>query len=299
MIKNLKRAGLVLVHAAKDLLHDSGPQWAAAIAYYSLLSLFPLLVAIVAIAAFFVEERWAVEQATRVLVTYLPQGTQLIDQVISDAIAARGSFSILSIAALLWSGTRVFGAITIALNIAYDAEEKYGFWKRTLIEFVMLVTIGVLFACALILPFVQRLIVSVLQLLPAGQALIAQVAGEIAAGLMLLIACFLTYRFVPRRAQDWRAALAGAVIATLLVLVARPLFFNYVEYFGQYNLTYGSIAVVIVLVFWAWITALILLFGGELAAHVQTILIEGQPAEEVERRHQERSPKRAAPAARS
>jgi membrane protein len=74
------------------------------------------------------------------------------------------------------------------------------------------------------------------------------------------------------------------------VLAARPLFLRYVRDFGQYNLIYGSVAVAVILVLWAWVVALILLFGGELASHVQAMAIEGQAAEQVARQHQERSP---------
>jgi uncharacterized BrkB/YihY/UPF0761 family membrane protein len=53
---------------------------------------------------------------------------------VRDVIGARGSIGALSLATLLWSGSRVFGVIILALNIAYDTDETYGFWKRTLLE---------------------------------------------------------------------------------------------------------------------------------------------------------------------
>lgn len=129
-----KELGQVFVQSGKEMTHDNAPQWAAAIAYYSLLSLFPLLLAMVAIAAYFVDQQWVIERATQWLGQYLPRGAVEIEGVIQEAIEARGSVGLLSILALLWSGTRVFGVMTMALNIAYDVDESYGFFKRLLIE---------------------------------------------------------------------------------------------------------------------------------------------------------------------
>jgi hypothetical protein len=121
-----------------------------------------------------------------------------------------------------------------------------------------------------------------------------QAALNLAPGVLLFIAFLLTYKFVPRREVDWRAALPGAVLATVLLLAARPLFTGYVEGFADYNLIYGSLGVLVVLIIWTWIMAMILLFGGEVVAHIQMMLIEGLSAEEVERRHKLRSPIRKA-----
>lgn len=69
----LRRIGVTFYLAAKDFFIDSGPQWAAAVAYYTLLSLFPLLLAVVSVAAFFVDPQWAVDQITSLLGQALPQ----------------------------------------------------------------------------------------------------------------------------------------------------------------------------------------------------------------------------------
>lgn len=287
----LREGRAVLVQSARDLLVDNGPQWAAAIAYYSLLSVFPLLLVGAAVAAFFVEPQWVIERATRVLGAFIPSsGADQIRDVVTEAMAARGRIGILSFATLLWAGSRVFGVVTKALNIAYDADETYGFLKRTLVELTMVVTLGALFVLALASRLLLDLLGRSLRFLPIERGLLFQALEAVAPALLLLVTFLLTYRFVPRAQQDWRSALAGAGAATALVLAARPLFLRYVRDFAQYNLIYGSIAVVIILVLWAWVVALILLFGGELASHVQAMVIERRPVEEVEQRHQARSP---------
>ena len=107
---------------------------------------------------------------------------------------------------------------------------------------------------------------------------------------LLALAFFLTYRYVPRRDVSHRAALVGAACATLLFVAARPIFLGYLNRFGEYNLLYGSLTFLIILILWAWLFAIILLLGGHIAAHTQKVLIERQPAADVERRHELRSP---------
>ncbi len=293
--ERLRRIWEVLVQSVKDLVTDSGPQWAAAVAYYSLLSAFPLLLAAVSLAAYFVDPNRAVDQATRLLGEFLPEGEEQIATIVKEAVEASGQVSLLSLAALLWTGSRVFGVLTRALNVAFDVDEQYGFFKRLLVEAVMMLTIGVVFVLALASGLLVDLLWRVLQVLPAGRGLVFELVQEAIRVALLLASFFLIYRFVPRGRRDSRAALAGAVVATLLFLAARPLFIGYVQQFGRHNVVYGSLAVAIILVLWAWLVALITLFGGELAGHVRTMLIEGQTPEEVERAHQERGPVRAAP----
>ena len=292
--ERLRRIWEVLVQSVKDLVTDSGPQWAAAVAYYSLLSAFPLLLAAVSLAAYFVDPNQAIDQATRLLGEFLPEGEEQIATIVREAVEASGQASLLSLAALLWTGSRVFGVLTRALNVAFDVDEHYSFFKRLLVEAVMMLTIGVIFVLALASGLLVDLLWRVLQVLPAGRGLAFELVQEAIRVALLLASFFLIYRFVPRGRRDSRAALVGAVVATLLFLAARPLFVGYVQQFGRHSVIYGPLAIAIILVLWAWLVALITLFGGELAGHVRTMLIEGQTPEEVERAHQERAPVRPA-----
>lgn len=274
----------VVYQAVADFFRDNGPQWAAAIAYYALLSVFPLLLAVVSIAAYFVEPAWAVEQLTRLLGQLVPRGTAQIQQVVQEAINARGSVSVLSVLALIWAGTRVFAVVIRALNVAFDVDETYGFLKRTTIELVTFLTIGLLLILAVSSQFILTGTWQALRL----PALPGWLLSAVIPATLQVLALFLIYAFMPRRAVDWRAALVGALVAGLLMLAARPLFASYVERFANYNLVYGSLAIVITLIVWTWVLALLLLLGGELVGHLQSIVVDGIPPEEVERRHKQR-----------
>lgn len=286
----LGKAGNVVVASAKHFVKDNGPQWAAAIAYYSLLSLFPLLLAAIAIAAYFVDREWAIDQGSQLIRGLIPSGTQFIREIIQEIMQTRGEAGILSILILLWSGSRVFGVITKALNIAYHVSEPYSFLRRTLIEMSMTLTIGILFILAvgsrLVISFSQ----SFVQMPPLQEDVFYKVLSFIIPVVLLLISLFLTYQYVPRRRVTWWAALTGATVFTLLFLVAQPVFVGYIQRFANYSLVYGPLAIVITLVLWTWIVANILLLGGELTSHIQDMVVEQKSQGEVEQQHEERDP---------
>jgi membrane protein len=286
----LRALGQTALQVAKDFMQDNAPQWGAAIAYFTLLSLFPLLLTAVSLAAYFVDPLWAIDRATRLLGDFLPGSQIEIANILKETIEARGPVSLLSTAVLLWTGSRVFGAVTQALNIVYDADEPYGFLGRVIIELGMSVSIGVLFVVALASRLLLRLAWERLLFAPADASALFRLAEATVPVLMLLLAFYLIYQYVPRRRVRWPAAFVGAALAVVLFMVARPLFLGYLERFARFNLIYGSITIVIVTIVWAWVVAMILLLGGEVASHVQAMIIEGRPAAQVEHRHRLRSP---------
>jgi membrane protein len=272
----------------KDISNDNVPQWAAAISYYTLLSIFPLLLAGASIAAFFVDPNQVIQMVTEQIGQFIPFGENRIREIVNSAIEARGTVSLLSIGTLLWTGSRVFSVLTQALNIAFDADEEYGFIRRTMIEFAMVFTLGLL----LVLAFTSRLLINNLGaiLLPeAGEFLLGSVA-TVVSGLLLFTSLLLVFRFVPRRDVSWKMALLGAGVSSILILVAQPLFTYFVNTFGNYNMIYGSLAIVVIMILWAWLVSMLVLFGAEIASHGQIMLIEGKSSEEVDRERKLRSP---------
>jgi membrane protein len=288
-----RQGARVLFQAAKDLINDSGPEWGAAIDYYALISTFPLLLAIAIIASQFVETDWVVEKATAILSDFVPLGVDEIEHNVREALAARGPAGIISVLVLLWTGSWVFNVIARALNIAYVAGPPHGFFKQTAISLLMMLTLGAFFLVALSSGPVLNFLWERLPGLPPRRAFLSRLIYGAVPAVLLLGAFLLTYRFVPRRIQSWLSALAGAGTATLLVMVAQPLFASYVMNFGRYNLIYGSVGMIVILLLWAWLTAVILLFGGEVAAHVQAMIFEGKSAAEVEKKHLAAAPDRA------
>lgn len=282
-------AGSIALQSAKDLLTDSGPQWAAALAYYSLLSAIPLLVLIAAVAAYFVDPQWAVDHATKLLGNYLPEGKDQLQGVVKSAIANRGRLGIFAFLGLLWTGTRVFSTLTKALNVANERSQQYGFFKRLLVEAALLLTVGAVIVLALLAQTVIDVLAGTLEQIPANPSLVFQTVEWLVRVVLLGSGYFLIYQFVPQGKKDWHASLAGAATATVIFAIADPIFQYYVGRSQHYNVVYGSLAIVVVVLIWVWLVSLITLFGGEVAAHVRGMALEGQSAGEIGRRHQQRA----------
>lgn len=286
----LEQAGKVLVQTFKHFTKDNGPHWAAAIAYYTLLSIFPLLLAAIAIATYFVDRQWALEQGSQLVRGLVPSGTQFLREVIEGIVETRGQVGVLSIIVLIWSGSRVFGVITKALNIAYHVSEPYSFLKRTLVELLMTFTIGILFILALGSRLMLSFIEGLIEIPFLEEQVFYRFLSYAIPAVLVLLSVFLTYQYVPRRRVAWWAALTGALLFTMLFLIAQPLFTSYIGTFANYSLVYGPLAIMITLVLWIWITANLLLLGGELASHIQDMLVEEKSVKEVKKQHEERDP---------
>jgi membrane protein len=274
------------------MIDDGLLYWGSAVAFNAVLSLFPLLLLLVSVAAWVVEPEWAVGQARELLPQALPLSAELVEQTVEEVIAARGPIGVVSLLALMWTGSRVFNALTVALNVAFDSEETYGFWKRVLYQLALTASVGLLLALGVIANLTLGWLWQALGPGSGQRAELPWVLREALPVLLLAGALVLLYRLVPRRRPAWRAALAGALLTSVLLRLARPLFVSYVERLGTFNLVYGSLAAVILLLLWAWLTALLLLFGGEVASHVQMLVLEGRSLQEVRARHRARSPHR-------
>ncbi len=285
------RCGEVLWYSTKDFFIDDGLHWAAAIAFYGVLSIFPLMLAGVAIAACFVDPTWATEKASSLLGTFMPRGEETIRTIIETAVSKGGRTSFVSIVVLLVAGTRVFSALIRSLNVAYDVDETYGALKRLAVQFAMLVSAGVLFVAALLIDFAAILFKHALQSFPEGRHVLFRVLGWLLPAILLIGGFFCLYRFVPRNRCNWKSALIAAVTASALLSGARGIFAVYLRNLAGYSEIYGWLAIGIVLLVWAYIAGVITVFCGELSSHVQMMVFEGVSGKKISKRHRIRSPR--------
>ncbi|HUG15086.1 MAG TPA: YihY/virulence factor BrkB family protein, partial [Thermomicrobiales bacterium] len=128
--ETLKKAPEILYQSLKDLIADDGPYWASAIAFYALLSTLPLLIVGITVIGFISDPDPLMRHVVQLMGDFLPEGEEDIDEIVENALAAQGQIGWIAFAALVWSGTRVFGALTRAMNIAFGVDEGYGFFRR-------------------------------------------------------------------------------------------------------------------------------------------------------------------------
>jgi membrane protein len=239
---------------------DEAADRAGAVAYYAILSIFPLLLGLVSLLGFFLPTEMVRDTISVALNRALPGSANLVEQNLDNIIQLRGTTGLFSLLALIWSGSSLFGAIGRAVNHAWDLTRKRNFVVRKLRDIGMVLLTGLLF----LLSMAASAAVHFIGGLDATQYYwTVSVGSRAVAFLLALLVFLLIYKYVPNRPTTWRMAWPGALIAAVFFEAGRFLFIFYLASFANYEMVYGSLASVIILFFWVYISAVIMLLGVE------------------------------------
>ncbi|QXJ19656.1 YihY/virulence factor BrkB family protein [Actinomadura graeca] len=266
--------GQAAKRAAVEFKRDNLSDWAAALTYYSVLSIFPAMLVVVSLVGL---------GGTSVSQDLIDNLGGLAPGAVKDVLVGaltqlqgnRGGAGVVALAGLaaaVWSASGYVGAFMRASNVVYDIPEGRPIWKTLPIRVgVTLVTLVLLSASAIAVVVSGPLARKAGDLLGLGSA--AVTAWNIAKWpVLLIIVSFLfalLYWASPNAKRGFRWVTPGGVLAIVLWLVASAVFALYVAGFASYNKTYGSLAGVIVFLVWLWITNLAILLGAEMNAELE------------------------------
>lgn len=248
----------------------------AGLAYYFLLALFPLLLFLTSVIGLLLGSGTGLRHS---LFNYLSQvlpgsAFQLVDSTMYEiSTASSGAKITLGVLAALWAASNGMGAITQALNVAYDVEESRPWWKQRLTAICLTIALSVL-------------IISALVLLLYGGRLAHFVAGSYGFSevftitwkvlqwpmvlAFMLLAFGLIYYLAPDvHDQKWRWVTPGSVTGVALWLLVSFGFKLYLNFFDSYSKTYGALGAVIVWMLWLYLTGAAILIGGELNSEIE------------------------------
>lgn len=255
----------LISRTAEELGNIDAAHKAAGVAYYAILSIFPLLLGLIAVFGFFLPSVNLQEELLKFVGDNIPGATNILKQNIASIIELRGAVSVLSVVLLFWSASVMFSAVSLAINRAWDIRRyRRSFFIRKGSELGMAFGIGIL----LLLSLGTSAIVSILRRvlnLPAADLIIINVGSWLVAFLLILAVFLLLYKLIPNTKTYWRYVWPGALLAGILFEIARTLFVFYLENFANYQLIYGSIASIIVLLVWIYYSAFIMILGAEFA----------------------------------
>jgi len=254
----------LLAGAAKEALRPDSGITAAAIAYYALLSLFPLTLLSIAIASFSLGPAIEQQLVLQKLEFIAPALGQLFGPNIDIIIRARGTVSSVALVGLIWSASAVFYTLTLTLNEMWGIKRRRPVWKRRGVA--MLFVLAFVGSTLFLASFAGSVISTLPPWLPDQ---IIPIGGGISLALAILldVASFmLLYMLLPHGAATWREILPGAIGAGFLWELAKKAFLFFVStYISISNLVYGSVAGIIAFLAWAYLSAIILLFGAYLS----------------------------------
>jgi membrane protein len=278
--------------ATKRAIHefsvDAIPDWAAALTYYGILSIFPALLVLVAALGLLGE---STTDNVQNQVTDIAPGqvgeflNQTIDQVRDNAGAA-GLVAILGLLVAFWSASGYIGAFMRASNAIYDVPEGRPVWRTIPTRLALTAGVGILLiASALIVVFTGPLAEQAGNLIGVGPTAVTVWAIAKWPVLLILVSLMfsLLYWLAPNvRQGGWRWITVGGLVAVLAWLIISGLFAIYLAYFASYNRTYGAIAGVVVFLVWLWLTNLAILLGAEVNAELERAraISAGHPADE-------------------
>ncbi|HEX6579050.1 MAG TPA: YihY/virulence factor BrkB family protein [Jiangellaceae bacterium] len=263
----------IVKRAWKESKKDSVPLLSAGVAFYAFLAIVPTLIAVVMIYGL-VSDPEDVAKQVESFGEALPSSAEelLTEQMTALATASERSLSVGLLIALvfaLWTASGGISNLITAVNVAYDEEEKRGFVKSRALALGM--TVGAIVFMVVAVALVAAIPVALDALdAPGWVEAIVMVGRWIGLVVAVLIALALLYRWAPDRdAPKFRWLSIGAVVATVLWVVASIGFSVYVDNFGSYGRTYGSLAGVIVLLLWLWLAAYATLLGAEINAEME------------------------------
>ncbi|MDQ3762880.1 MAG: YihY/virulence factor BrkB family protein [Actinomycetota bacterium] len=258
----------VLRRAIRASQEDNIPLLAAGVAFFGFLAVFPALIALVTLVGL-VADPAQITQQVQSFTAGLPQDSQRLisEQLTAITQSSGGALTVglvVSLLAALWSASSGTSNLMSAVNIAYEEEETRGFVKLRAVALLLTLGTVVFLVLTLALIAVVPVVLNAAPLGPVGTVL-AQVLRWALLIALIVVGLAVLYRVGPdRKPPKFRWVTLGSVVAALLWLLGSVGFSLYVNFFGNYNKTYGALAGVIVLLLWLFLTSYIVLLGAEI-----------------------------------
>ena len=262
-------AGLIY-RTIREMGADDATHMAAGVAYYAVLSLFPLAVGLISLLGMVLDADNLEGEIVGFFQKFLPGSRELLEANINAAGNVRGFLGAVSFIGLFWSASLLFGAISRAVNRAWDIQRDRPFYIDKPRHIIMAVSVAPLF----LMSFVTTAALEVLG--NVDFPLIGRIAFLDNDGINLMtrplpfvfsLAIFLLiYKFTPNTRTYWRYIWPGALLAAVLFEISKSVFVFYLENFASFEQLYGSLASIIVLLFWTYVSGLILIAGAEFSS---------------------------------
>jgi membrane protein len=274
--------GGVLKRTFREFREDNVTDWAAALTYYGVLSIFPALIALVSIVGLIGQS------ATKPLLDNLGgfapgPAHEILARTLQGLTQSRGGAGIIfivGIAGAIWSASSYIGAFMRASNAIWDVEEGRSLFKTVPLRLLITVTMLILltataFAVAVTGPLAEK----VGKLIGLGSTAVTvwDLAKWPVLVLVVAVMFSILYYAAPNvRQPGFRWVTPGGIVAVVTWMIVSALFGLYVANFGSYNKTYGSLGAVMIFLVWLWLTNVAILLGAELNAEtVRGRQIEG------------------------
>jgi membrane protein len=262
-----------VIRIYRGVMKHNTPGRASAISFFVFSAMIPMLLLMIYGASFLVPEPAVEHLLDNLLRSYVPdmptEGT-LVEQTVNRLGSVRSDMRLIGIIGLLWTTVGGFVLLQQVLDEIWEIHQRRSFLRQYLVGFVMLgillgLTVGVSIFTA-VSPLLMTLAIGALEI---PWLALLHLVSTIVFPIVLFITCFFIYRVLPSHRPRLWPAVIGALFATGAIYVSRSLFMVYTHYLGNYQLVYGALTFVMLLTFWIYILAIILLLGAEVSVAIE------------------------------
>ncbi len=272
------------IRVARKMGNDDATHMAAGVAYYGILSLFPLTIVLIFVFSLILDPSRVEDEMIRFFQTYLPGIEEVLGDNIESVDNVKGVLGIVSFAGLLWTASALFGAISRAINRAWNVHSEPPFYIAKARHIAMSMGVGLLFLLSLgatsFLQFLGGLGLDRIYLL---DNIVISISARLLPFVFTLGIFLMVYKYVPNTVTHWRHIWPGALLGAIIFEIAKSVFVFYLGSFADYAKIYGSLGAVVAFMGWIYISSFILIAGAEFSCEYERM-------QERLRRGQLRSP---------
>ena len=261
----------ILDHAIKSFTEKQAAQASAGLAYYSIFSIFPMMLVFIAAGSYFLDSHQVFNVVTQFVQQALPISRQIINENLQEILDQRGTAGLVSILTLLWSASGMFTNLAYNINLAWSKATRRSFLQNRLVGLWMILGLIGLILLSLVLSWITRRLpfTDIANTSPLN-ILVLRLISALGSWLMIFLVFFTLYRWIPRMQVTWSATAWGALLASLAWKAVTTGFIWYLDSrFGRYQLVYGSLGAMVAFLFLIYIISLITLFGAHLSAAIE------------------------------
>jgi membrane protein len=267
--RRVKRSWLFLIRLQREMGYDDAMGMAAQIAFYAMLGLFPFMIFVLSVISMFPVDLDLQQYLLDSLENQMPsEAATYVTNIVMDLLPQQNqgllSFGLL---ASLWGASMAIGALITTINRAYNIRPRRNIVQQKILSIFLTLGLSAMWLLAvtiiLVGPDLTQKLFQLIGIASENSTFWTSVRLPMAF-LLNLAALSILYYVAPEAKQRFRWILPGALTSTILWFGASQVFRFFLQNFGQYNKTYGSLATVVILMIWLWISGLLFLLGAEI-----------------------------------